>query len=216
MTSPSGGPPDGEQPPVNLDKPSSSEPSEPFDPYRFGKPDVPPPPEYAPPGYVPDRPETAPPTYPGAPGQSGPPPSGYPPMPTYGGYPPHPGQYPPPYPGQQPPYGMPPYGPYPGARQGNGKAVAGMVLGIASIVFCWINFFNLVFIVPGIIFSLLGLSDSKTRGTGRGQAIAGLVCVAVGVVLTVVISILEFNLVHHCSGIQTGTKAYRRCVRDNI
>ena len=48
--------------PVDLGKPTPAAPSgdptadAPFDPYRFGKPDHPVPPEYAPPGYVPDEP----------------------------------------------------------------------------------------------------------------------------------------------------------------
>ena len=89
-----------------------------FDPYRYGKPDHPIPPEYAPPGYVPPVP----------PAPAAPSPAQYP------GY-----SYPPPPPGY-PPYGAP--------RAGNGKATIALVLGILSIVFCWLSIFDLVLAVP--------------------------------------------------------------------
>lgn len=226
------GPSDGDDlRPVDLskdDSASSDSAQAPFDPYRFGKPDVPPSPEYAPPGYVPEATPAPPPggAYPPMPpvgqypGPSAPPPyQGY--GPQYGQY--GPGYGPPPQPGGAPygqPYAMPPYAPgaYPGyaAAQGNGKAIAGMVLGILSIVFCWLTFLDLLLIVPGVVFSLLGLSASKQRGRGRGQAIAGLACTVVGLVLAVVVTVLAFHLVSKCDGIDHSSPAYDRCIRNNL
>ena len=80
-------------------------------------------------------------------------------------------------------YGGPP------VRQGNGLAVAGMVLGIIGVVFAFIPFLG---VLLGIILGLLalvlggvGLGRAKdpSRG-GRGQAITGVVLgiVALGIV----------------------------------
>ncbi|SHG29127.1 hypothetical protein SAMN05443575_1934 [Jatrophihabitans endophyticus] len=213
----------------------------PFDPYRFGKPDFPVPPEYAPPGYVPDPPAApVPPTPPGRP-PAGPPgayPTGAPP---YGqspyGQSPY-GQSPygqAPY-GQQPygqspygqqPYGQSPYGqaPYaqrptpPGAAsQGNGKAITSMVLGIVAVVLCWLSLLDLLLIVPAVVFGSLGIAEARSRGgAGRAQAIVGLVCAGVAVVLVTVLTIFAFRAYDRCGGAAgSDDPGFNQCVRDNI
>ena len=205
-----------------------------FDPYRFGAPDVPPPPEYAPPGYKP------PPDYPyPAAGTSGPHGS-YPPYPygtTAGQAAGAPGPAPSvqspygqtPY-GQTPygqtPHGPPPYGPYgptpygpsTQAAQSNGKAVAGLVLGIVSIVFFWTTFLDAIFVILGLIFSLLGLGDARNRGgRGRGQALAGVICTGVGAVLAIVFTVFLVHLANKCGGLDNqNTPGYNQCLRDHI
>jgi hypothetical protein len=205
----------------------AEQPDVPFDPYRFGAPDVPPPPEYAPPGYQP----------PGGyqyPGPTAEPPHGpYPPYPygtTAGGQPGAPyGQQPygqPPV-GQQPygqspygqsPYGQSPYGPGASAAQGNGKAVAALVLGIVSIVLCWLTFLDALFVVLALIFGFLGLNDARNRGgRGRGQALAGLICAAVGAVLAIVFTVFVVHLANKCGGLDNqGSPGYQQCLRDHI
>lgn len=57
-------------------------------------------------------------------------------------------------------------------------AVAGLVLGIMAIVISFIPCIGLLAIMPailGIIFSVVGLSQAKKTGQGKGMAIAGLV-----------------------------------------
>ncbi|GAA1995809.1 DUF4190 domain-containing protein [Catenulispora subtropica] len=86
----------------------------------------------------------------------------------------------PPY-GPQPGYGPPGYPPYYGppglARKTNGMAVAGMVLGIVSLVFFWVWFAAPVVALLGIIFSAVGISQCNRMGQdGKGMAVAGLVC----------------------------------------
>ena len=234
------GDPDGTAEPAS--QPPADQPDESFDPYRFGAPDVPPPPEYAPPGYRPpadyqypapttEAPHGPYPPYPygtTAGGQPGGAPSGQQPygQQPYGQQPygqqPY-GQSPygqQPY-GQQPygqPYGQSPYGPGGPAAQGNGKAVAALVLGIVSIVLCWLTFLDAVFVVLALIFGFLGLNDARNRGgRGRGQALAGLICAAVGAVLAIVFTVVVVHLANKCGGLDNqGDPGYQQCLRDHI
>jgi hypothetical protein len=217
----------------------------PFDPYRFGKPDHPIPAEYAPPGYT--GPTTAPASpydagsanpYAPPPGTSaanpfanppGTPYAGGPPQPPYQ-YPPDqypPGQYPPNQypPGQYPPgpYGYggpqpPPYHGYAQPKNSNGKATATLVLGILSIVLCWLAFFDAVFVILALIFGLIALSETKTgRSGGRSLAIAGLACMVVGAILATLISIKYVHVIRDCGGLShRNDSAFNQCVQDHI
>jgi hypothetical protein len=181
---------------------------EPFDPYRFGAPDHPIDPAYAPPGYVP--PTQPPNTYGQPPGypQAGPPQGGYGQQPGYGQpYPPGYGQPT----GYGQPYGYPPApngSPYPGAypqtRRGNGFAITALVLGILSLLFCWANFIDAVFVIPAVIFAIIGISASKTRGTGKGMAIAGLITAIVGLVLASIFAVYVLRNLH-CGDVSNGS-----------
>lgn len=103
---------------------------------------------------------------------------------------------------QQPPYGAPapaqapyqapapapyqtPHGP-PQSQEGNGIAIAAMVLGIISLVLFWIPFLGLICGVLGAIFGFVGLGKSnRIGGKGKGMAIAGLVCGIIGTLIGV-------------------------------
>ncbi len=69
--------------------------------------------------------------------------------------------------------------------QGGGIAVAGLVLGIVSIVFFWIPVFDVLLSIVGLVLSLLG-RRSLSR---RGMALAGLICSIIGLVLALIITI---------------------------
>jgi hypothetical protein len=188
----------------------------------------------------PANPTWAPPAYPGWGPPGGP---GYPP-PTPGtglGYPPPPGEQGPsgsgpswpgggrgpsypypdpvygtgPVPGYAPPHGYaypPPGG---GDRPGNGKAVAGFVLGIVGLVLFFFTLFDLIPIVLAFVFSIQGLQASK-RGKGqRGLAVAGLVLASVATV--VVLAFVTFFAIraNHCQQHHDpGTKSYNQCLID--
>ncbi|MFF1548834.1 DUF4190 domain-containing protein [Streptomyces sp. NPDC058291] len=133
-----------------------------------------PPPEAVPP----------PPIAPDGPGQA---PYGYP-----GGYG-HPGGYGYPSP---PPY---PYGGGPGLHgwagagvgDSNGMGVAGLALGIlAAVVFCvWP--LSLVLGVLGVVFGALGRRKAgRGEASNPGQALAGIICASVGLVLAVGMGVL--------------------------
>jgi hypothetical protein len=197
----------------------------PFDPYRFGKPDHPIPAEYAPPGYT--GPVAPPPTpyeqpNPWAAPQYGAPagnPFNNPPGTPYGQQPY--GQQP--Y-GQQPyppaPYGPPPmpygYGPQP--RRSNGKAVTAMVLGILSILLCWLFFFDAALVIPGLIFSLIAMSETKgAGGSGRGMAVAGLICTLIGAVLATILTVLLVHAANQCGGFgNSNAPGFDQCLRDHF
>jgi Domain of unknown function (DUF4190) len=204
---------------VNLGKDDQSS-EAPFDPYRFGKPDHPIPAEYAPPGYtgpvIPSPPYQQP-QNPWQPGPQGPPPSNpfsNPPGVPYGAPPPHQPPYPPMHYGPPPPQ----YHGYAPPPTGNGKAVAALVLGIASIVFCWLSVFDGIFVVLGIVFAAMAISETKTPGRrGRGMAVAGLICAIVGALLATLLTVLIVHAVNQCGGFNnTNSSSFDQCVQDHI
>jgi hypothetical protein len=192
----------------------------PFDPYRFGKPDHPVPPEYAPPGYTPPPSVTPP--------DPGPYATSYPPPPQQG-QPYDPAH--PPYPYGAPPYGNAPYGnaPY-GAppppyyhsytppKTGNGKATAALVLGILAIVMFWTSIFDAVLVILALIFGFIALREVNSRRSGgKGMAVAGLICAAVGAILAIVWTVYILSAVNKCGGIdQNNTTGFQQCVQDHL
>ena len=209
--------------PVSFDKPAS-DPAAPgddagFDPYRFGAPEHPVPPEYAPPGYVPPPVEqpTAPASY-----------QQYPPY--AGGQPPY-GQ--PPYGGAQQPYGgqqpqqqqpysggyypPPPWTQYPAPRTGNGRAIAALVLGIASILFFWTSIFDIVPVVLAIVFGSIGVNDARRGGTGRSMAVSGIVCGVIGALLAITFTVVVYARIKPClDEYDQGSSAQNTCIRDKF
>jgi hypothetical protein len=138
-----------------------------------------------------------------------PPPTGYP-----TGYPAAPGYPPPGYGG---PYGYLPPPVFYGSPS-NGKATAGLVLGILAVVFCWTSFFDIVFVVLGLVFGLLGLGEAKKGLPGRGPALAGVICAAVGAIGAVVLTIVYINIgsSNDCSSqYPTGSTGYYYCIQNN-
>jgi hypothetical protein len=74
-------------------------------------------------------------------------------------------------------------------------AVAGLVLGILAVVFCWFPFLNWILAILGIIFGGLGISKANKGAPGKGMAIAGLVCGVVGFLVGTLIFILALQQV---------------------
>lgn len=178
MSTPSA-PDHGESDPtVDLTKgPPASE--APFDPYRFGRPDKPVPPEYAPP-----------------------------------------------YPYGAPPYGNTPYGApqppgyhsYVQPKSGNGKAIAALVLGIVSILMFWTSIFDAVLVIPALIFGFIARHEANSRRTdGKGMALAGLICAAVGTVLAIVMTVVYVHAINNCGGFSDqNSSGFQQCVQDHL
>jgi Domain of unknown function (DUF4190) len=94
---------------------------------------------------------------------------------------------------QQPPPPPPPPGAYaaPATGQQNGLAIAGMVLGIASVVLFFLTWPATIVAIVGLILSPVGLSKSKQLGgLGRGMAIAGVVTSSIGLVASIIFLIV--------------------------
>ncbi|RSS82615.1 DUF4190 domain-containing protein [Streptomyces sp. WAC06614] len=149
------------------------------------------------------------PAYPGGPAAAAQPPAGYGcpgqpghqapgPGPTaYPGYPGQPAQPgPTPYPGYPgQPGGYPPYGAYPGAPRNNGLGVASLVLGIISVVGCFLSFFSVLAGALAIIFGALGRGKAnRGEADNGGVALAGLILGIVGVVLGLLTVLALFGL----------------------
>jgi hypothetical protein len=178
--------------PVSLNKPSGDpatpEPPADFDPYRFGAPEHPVPPEYAPPGYRP------------------PPPTQPPPAQPYGRYPYQQHQYP-----SVPP---PPYHQYPQPRTGNGKAIAALVLGIGSIVFCFLSVLDALLVIPAVILGVLALSDARHGRTGgRAMAQWGIALAVVGAIAATVLTVYIAHRYGSCLHLKPGSSEFTQCVQ---
>ncbi len=81
--------------------------------------------------------------------------------------------------------GAPPMGAPGGeAPQGNGLAVAALVVGILGVVLFFLPFVGLILAILGVVFGASGMNKSnRIGGKGKGMAIAGLATGAVGVLL---------------------------------
>jgi hypothetical protein len=112
----------------------------------------------------------------------------------------HPQQYPPQYPLQYPlqyPPQMYPgyYGPPWPRTQTSSHAITGIILGGLSLFLC-VTPFGPVLSITGIVFSLIGLSQSSRTGyNGTGLAVTGLVCSTVTLLLWMVIAVLLATIV---------------------
>lgn len=80
------------------------------------------------------------------------------------------------------PYGQPPQ---PEQKESQALAIAGMVLGIISLVCCCSGYIALVIGIVGFILSLIVLLQKKP---GKGMAIAGIICSAIAVIMIVVLT----------------------------
>jgi hypothetical protein len=85
----------------------------------------------------------------------------------------------------------------PPAPLGNGLAVAGLVLGIIGLVFCFVPVFGWVLAILGIIFGAVGISKANKVGRGKGLAIAGLICGVLGLLIGVAIFIVALQTAQH-------------------
>ena len=75
-------------------------------------------------------------------------------------------------------------------KQQNGYAIAGLVLGILSIVCCCSTYISAAMGVIAIVFFVL---DKKNTGKSSGMATAGLVCGIFGLLMAVISIIVSFT-----------------------
>jgi hypothetical protein len=76
----------------------------------------------------------------------------------------------------------------------NGMAVASLVLGITSVVFCWWGLFSLLQVVLAVVFGCVALSQSNRAGGRAPLAIAGIVCASVGLICYFIVGIFTLGI----------------------
>ncbi len=69
----------------------------------------------------------------------------------------------------------------------NGVAVAGMILGIVALVFCWVPYLGLILAVLGLVLSLVGVCKKNTAGKGKG--IVGTVLAGIALMVAFIITL---------------------------
>ncbi len=103
----------------------------------------------------------------------------------------------------------PPPSPQPVApKAGNGLATAGFVVALLGFLGSFIPVINVVGIVMGVVGAVLavvGLVKSRTTGSGKGLAIAGVVLGALAVVVGIVVNVAFVNAVDDALNEATGT-----------
>jgi len=70
-------------------------------------------------------------------------------------------------------------------RKSSGMAIAGLIMGIFTVIFCWVPVLSWILALLGLIFSIVGIA--KKNGGAKGAAIAGLVLTILGVILGIVL-----------------------------
>ena len=66
----------------------------------------------------------------------------------------------------------------------SGMAIAGLIMGIFTLVFCWVPVVGFILGILGLIFSIVGIT--KKNGGAKGAAIAGLVMTILGAIISVI------------------------------
>jgi hypothetical protein len=76
----------------------------------------------------------------------------------------------------------------------NGLAVAALVLGIASIPFCWWGIATLAMVVLAIVFGSIGIHRANAGAPKKSLAVAGLCCGIVGLFAYLIVGIMSLGI----------------------
>lgn len=72
----------------------------------------------------------------------------------------------------------------------NTTAIVSMVLGIISVILCWVPIIGLALGIVSLVFATKGLKKSRIINKGKGFSIAGISCGSVGIALNVFYTIM--------------------------
>jgi len=72
----------------------------------------------------------------------------------------------------------------------NNMAMVSMILGIISVVLCWVPIIGLALGIVSLTLAVKGFKVSKQVNKGRGFSIAGISCGSVGIVLNIFYTII--------------------------
>jgi hypothetical protein len=73
-------------------------------------------------------------------------------------------------------------------------AVAALILGIASIPFCWWGIASLAMVVLAIVFGSIGIRLANAGAPQKNFAVVGLCCGIVGLMAYLIIGVVTFGL----------------------
>ena len=74
------------------------------------------------------------------------------------------------------------------------NAIVGMILGILSVILCWVPVIGLVLGIIALILSIKGLKNSKIINKGKGLSVTGISCGSVGIGVNIIYSIMYIIL----------------------
>lgn len=63
----------------------------------------------------------------------------------------------------------------------NNMAIVGLVVGIFSLLICWIPFWNLILSIAGIICSAIGLSRKQKSGMAIGGLVSSIIALLISI-----------------------------------
>ena len=66
----------------------------------------------------------------------------------------------------------------------NNMAIIGLILGIFSLLGCWIPFWNLILSIAGIVSSAIGLARKQRSGMAIGGLVASIIALLISIVIT--------------------------------
>lgn len=72
----------------------------------------------------------------------------------------------------------------------NTPSIVSMVLGILSIILCWLPIIGLILGIIAVVLATKGMKIANEVNKGKGFAIAGISCGATGIVLNVIYSLM--------------------------
>lgn len=89
--------------------------------------------------------------------------------------------------------------PFTQPKETNGLAIASLICGILSIIFCFCCCWGIPFNILSIVFGIIALSQIKRQPsqTGRGMAIAGIVLGILSLLLGIIMTLFYFSLGGH-------------------
>ena len=67
----------------------------------------------------------------------------------------------------------------------NNMAIVGLILGIFSLLGCWIPIWNLILSIGGIVSSAIGLARKQRSGMAIGGLVASIIALLISIVITI-------------------------------
>lgn len=74
------------------------------------------------------------------------------------------------------------------------SAIVGMILGILSVILCWVPVIGLALGITALVLSVKGLKNSRIINKGKGFSVTGISCGSVGLVVNIIYSIMYIIL----------------------